>query len=124
MQTRAEPLLHVAILAILAGCSGPFVPDHSTEDAIRAFTSCVYGYASPRLDFNVTAEELAEAAIGACPSQLNEVRELLVRSSGQSVADRTAEDFMQETRRSLLTSIVDARNLKQPLQVPSAPAGN
>jgi len=123
MQFRSGSWLTPAILAVIAGCSGPFVADHSTGAAARAYTDCVYGYASTRLDYKVTAEELADAAIGACPAQLNDVREVYVRSLGRVRADRNADNFMLETRGGVLTAIVEARHSKKPLQFPADPTG-
>jgi hypothetical protein len=127
--------LRIAILAaalLLAACSAPpFVPDPNapppaplpTELAVREYMGCVYAYAIPRWNYDATADELADAAIGACLTELQDVRTAYAQVFGIRNAENSAATVQQHVRQRVFTAIIEARNTHTPPVQPSSSAG-
>jgi hypothetical protein len=104
-------MMRDALLAILfltmAGCAKPFVavPNAATP----AYIDCVNQYASTRIDYNVTAGDLADAAIGACQSKLEAVRQMYRMQLSAERSNRLADSVRDDARSHVVTVIVEAR---------------
>lgn len=120
------------LICALAGCQ-PFVPTQAptgaptrspTEVVVEDYVKCVYMYAEPRLNYEATVDELADAAIGACKAKLAEVRSVYIQVNLLSYADaeRFAWNLERDTRARLIPLVLDARNNRRNLEPPTAPS--
>jgi hypothetical protein len=104
-------MMRDALLAIvfltMAGCARPFiaVPNNATP----AYIDCVNQYALTRIDYNVTAGDLADAAIGACQSKLEAVRQMYRTQLSAERSNRLADSVRDDARSRVVAVIVEAR---------------
>ena len=102
-----DALLAIVFLT-MAGCARPFVVDPNAN-AVGAYIDCVNQYAVTRVDYNVTAGELADAAIGACQSKLEAVRQMYRTQLSAERSNRLADSVRDDARSRVVTEIVEAR---------------
>ena len=116
-----DALLAIVFLT-MAGCAKPFVVDPNakpaapgqpyqspTDLAVGAYIGCVNQYAVTRVDYNVTVGELADAAIGACQSKLDAVRQMYRTQVSTERSIRLADSVRDDARSRVVAVIVEAR---------------
>jgi hypothetical protein len=129
-----KPTLACFVALALAGCA-PFNATNAPPPAadqqsistdselVTAYIDCVNGYAITRANYDVTAYELADAAIGACSNKLNDVRVRYAQRGTSDGGERAAAHLREEMRARVLTHIIEARNMHKPQRAPASTSG-
>ena len=86
--------------------------------AVNAYAACTAGYAKAHAKADVTASEIAEAALGYCAAERTKLRNALRLGLDQQMANQSLEDGDTSARRIALEIVIGERT---PVAKPAAP---
>ena len=108
------------VLTIAVAHADPTDPPALTAAiaAVNAYAACTAGYAKTYAKADVTASEIAEAALAFCLAERSKLRDALRLGLDRQAADQSLEESDTKARRIALEVVIGER---MPLAKPAAP---